>query len=269
MEVLMAYVWENAPWPPESSEPPERGFIKPPEGSSVSDSMSNEAPEEDKDAEQDAQFPTPPTDIQAILEVLKRRAEERVPEKHRVLVDFQRTDLRGATLAEAKLRGAILRGAHLEGADLRDAHLQEALLRDAHLEGALLDGANLEEAHLVRVHLEGATLWGTNLQRANLADAHLEGAGLLGANLVRADLNEAYLEGARLVRVHLDGANFSGAHLEGAIGLTPEQIEWTIGDEKTELPEYLIDHRPPAWSKSLEEQIKIIRERLKPEPKDE
>src|SRR5215210_693729 len=28
MEVLMAYVWENAPWPPKSPKSPERGFIK-------------------------------------------------------------------------------------------------------------------------------------------------------------------------------------------------------------------------------------------------
>jgi hypothetical protein len=48
-----------------------------------------------------------------------------------------------------------------------------------------------------------------------------------------------------------------------------EPIEWAIGDKKTELPEYLVDHRPPAWSKSLEEQLKTIKERLKQEPRDE
>jgi hypothetical protein len=242
MEVLMAYVRENAPWPPKSAKPPEEG--------SVSDSKSNDVSEQHKDAEPDAEpTPTkPPTDIQAILEVFKRREDDRVPEKHRVHVDLQGTDLQGANLAEANLKGAILRRARLEGADLYHAHLEEALLRDSHLEEAELSGANLEGAHLVRANLKGAYLWATNLKNANLIDANLEGAAFLGANL--------------------EGAYLSGANLDKAY-LLPEQIEWTIGDEKTKLPEQLVDSRPPAWSKTLEEQVRIINEHLKQVPTNE
>jgi uncharacterized protein YjbI with pentapeptide repeats len=133
---------------------------------------------------------TPRTDIQAVLDVLKRREEEHVPEKHRVRLDLRGTDLRGANLRGAYLRGAYLREAFLIAADLRRAFLREADLRKA--------------------------------------------------NLRKADLREAYLLGAN--------------------ELTQEQIEWTIGSNETALPEGL--DRPQSWSKSTEEQTKIVQERL-------
>jgi hypothetical protein len=178
MEVLTAYVRENAPWPPKSSKSPERDFIKPPEGGSVSDSASNAATEPKNDSVQGVE-PTsgaPRTDIQAVLDVLKRREEEHVPEKHRVRLDLRGTDLRGADLLRASLSGA----------DLSGAILHRTLLR----------GANLQEADLHR-----------------------------------------------------------------ARELTQEQIEWTIGSNETELPEGL--NRPQLWSKSIEEQTKIVQERLR------
>jgi hypothetical protein len=110
MEVLTAYVRENAPQPPKASKSPERGSIKPPGGGSVSDATPNETAEQDKGAEQVAE-PTlrnPPTDIQAILDVINRREEDHVPEQQRV-----RLDLRGANLQGANLRGANLQGANL------------------------------------------------------------------------------------------------------------------------------------------------------------
>jgi hypothetical protein len=109
MEVLTAYVRENAPWPAKSSKAPERDFINPPEGGSVSDSVSDEVAKQDEGADQGVEptSGTPRTDIQAVLDVLKRREEDRVPEEHRVRLDLRGTDLRGAYLP-----GAILRGAH-------------------------------------------------------------------------------------------------------------------------------------------------------------
>src|SRR5215212_4226514 len=49
--------------------------------------------------------------------------------------------------------------------------------------------------------------------------------------------------------------------------LTPQQIDWTIGDEATALPDGLV--RPAAWSHSVEEQMKILGEQMKEEPKVE
>jgi hypothetical protein len=123
MEVLTAYVRENS----------RRDSGK----SSTPTSAANEAAEHDKEGvEQDAALTThnpPAADIQVILDVLKRREEERVPEKHRV-----RLDLREANLVEAYLQGANLQGANLQeaflgGADLQEAFLQEAKVTDEQL----------------------------------------------------------------------------------------------------------------------------------------
>jgi hypothetical protein len=154
---------------------------------------------------------TPRTDIQAVLDVLKRREEDRVPKKPRVRLDLRGTDLQGADLRKAYLYDANLGEGNLQKATLAEANLQGALLRGATLRGALLQGANLRFA---------------DLQKANL-----------------------------------QGANLRYADLQGARGLTEEQIEWTIGSLETKLPEGL--NRPQLWSKDLEAQRKIVKERLR------
>jgi len=196
MEVLTAYLRENARWSPKASEISDEGFIKPPGVDTVSDDKSDEIAEQDKGSERDAKLAPrlPSTDIQAILDVISRREEEGVPQEHRIKsLDLRGTDLRRAFLPHVHLEGAYLVGAHLEGALLLDAHLERAWLSAAHLEGADLR-------------------W---------------------------------------------------AHLEGTIGLTPEQIEWTIGNEMTILPDGLV--RPPTWSKSYPEQSSLIRKGLEQE----
>ena len=170
MEVLTAYVRENSPR--EHEEPPTLIRVG-----------SNEGVEQDKGVTQEAQSPLRglPTDIRAILDILKRREEESVSKEHRVLLD--------------------LRAANLYGADLRVANLQGA-----------------------------------------------------------------YLQGADLFEAELQGANLEGANLEGARGVTQDQINWTVGcnhDEDyegqiTQLPEGL--NRPEWWSKSIKEQINIVKE---------
>ena len=103
MEVLTAYIRENSRW--EQEEP------------SRSTTGSNDGVEQDKDIKHDGQA-TPlrgvPTDIQAILDVLVRREEERVPEQHRVRLDLREANLLGANLQEANLYEAILEGANLQ-----------------------------------------------------------------------------------------------------------------------------------------------------------
>jgi hypothetical protein len=239
MEVLTAYVRENAPWPPKSSnKSPEREFIKPPEGDSVSNSSPNVAAEQDEGAEQEVEptSGTPRTDIQAVLDVLKRREEDRVPKKPRVRLD--------------------LRGTDLQGADLRKAYLYDANLGEGNLQKATLLGANLFDADVEGANLLLATLLGANFQRASL-----QGARLGEGNLQKATLAEANLRFANLKGADLQGANLRYADLQGARGLTEEQIEWTIGSLETKLPEGL--NRPQLWSKDLEAQRKIVKERLR------
>ena len=85
---------------------------------------------------------------------------------------------------------------------------------------ALSDGRNLEAA--------SAPL----SKRAILAGADLRGADLQGADLHGANLQEAQLQ---------------GVDLSGAIGLTLQQVESAVIDEKTRLPDYL---RPPGRGRS-------------------
>jgi hypothetical protein len=129
MEVLTAYVRENSRWEPE--EP------------STSTTASNEEAERNTVVEQDAK-PTLrrlPTDILAILAVLRRREEERVPEEHRIRLDLREANLQGAYLVQANLVQANLQGANLQEANLGGALLQEADLQQANLFGAILGGA--------------------------------------------------------------------------------------------------------------------------------
>jgi hypothetical protein len=144
METLTAFVRERARW----QEP-------------------KAASEEEIDA---APRTTPPTDIAAVLEVIRRRLDTGREREKLQLWHFD--------LTTTDLRGANLRGAHLEGADFREAHLERAYLREAHLEDAILRRAHLERADLSGAHLEGANLSGAHLEGAFLDLAHLEGANL-------------------------------------------------------------------------------------------
>jgi uncharacterized protein YjbI with pentapeptide repeats len=219
-----------------------------------------------------------PTDVEAVLSVIRRRSECRdETDSH---LDMRSTDLRKANLAGAHLERADLSNAHLEGASLEGAHLKEADLSNAHLEGvnlirahvegAWLDSANLSEARLFEAHLEEACLTSAHLQRAELFHAHLECADLSNsdlqgavltqayleranldrANLEGAQLDHAHLESARLVWTNLKGAILVGAHIQGTLlafaeGLEQLQINDAIADAKTVVPEHLV--RPPHW----------------------
>ncbi len=86
----------------------------------------------------------PRADIQAALDVLRRRQEDLVSEEYRMELDLRETNLTGASLSKA-----ILTGANLSRAGLYEANLREANLYEANLTGADLYGANLREANLV------------------------------------------------------------------------------------------------------------------------
>ncbi len=208
MEVLTAYVRENAAW------------------------------------DQEEQDPEPiATDIQAILTVIgRRRLEFEHPAEQRL--ELSATNLAGAKLRRANLSRANLVGARLYLADLLRADLSRANLSAANLWGANLSvtdlsGADLSEADLPGVYLAGADLSGADLSRANLSGAILLRANLSQVYLQGADLSGAYLRGARLSRANLSEADLSRADLTEVEGLTREQIESAITDEDTILPDYL------------------------------
>jgi hypothetical protein len=195
----------------------------------------------------------PRYDVQAALTVLGRR--ERTYDGTYRRLDLSWTDLRGIKLIgdQAQLQEAILIGARLDGAMLAGAHLEGALLQNAQLQTTVLEQGHLVETHLTHANLLGAVLVGADLRGADL------GAVLVGANL----------SGANLSGAELRSADLRSADLRSAVDPTLEQIEWTIGNEETELPDYLVDHQPPAWSQSPEEQLEILKERWERKSKDE
>jgi hypothetical protein len=192
---------------------------------------------------EEPQTPPPPTDVQAICDVLKRRDQEREDPHQRL--NLAGADLRRVDLRRVHLEGAYLSGVHLEGANLFEAHLERANLRSAHLERANLGEAHLEGASLMTAHLEGACLSEAHLERADLRGAHLERTSLMTAHLEGACLSEAHLEGAYFYLAHLEDAYFSRTDLRGALHLTQTQIDSTRGDEETQLPSTLT--RPAHW----------------------
>jgi hypothetical protein len=170
MEVLTAFVRENAPLRKETQAAPEA-------------------------AKEEGPYTGPPTprekpraDIQAVLTVLGRTAILFAQKGEKRSLDLQRTHLAGADLILANLQRAYL----------PEANLQWAALMRANFEGAFLCRAELQEAVFAIANLKGADLEGANLQRAILGGANLQGASLKGANLQEAFFGKANLQGANL-----------------------------------------------------------------------
>ncbi len=146
MEVLTAYVREQARWV----------------GSSGTSLPPNEI--------------RPPADIQAIMTVIGRR-NRAYEEGHERRLDLYATDLRGVLLLDAHLENANLAETHLEGALLNGVHLEGAYLWKAHLEGAVLDGANLNGTFFISAHFKNTSILGVDRKDlTGLTREQLEGA---------------------------------------------------------------------------------------------
>ena len=152
MEVLTAYVRDNAPWVLKEAQPasPRGSILREMHTARIVDSKKSGAT-------------SIPTDIQAILTVIGRRV--RSPNREgEYRLDLHNTDLRSAHLYEAHLEGALLYEAHLEEAVLYGgASGGGGPLRGASGEGALNE-AHLTVAQLITVH----TLYNASL------DPHLK-----------------------------------------------------------------------------------------------
>src|SRR5215204_4967689 len=150
LEVLTAYVRQNTPTHSKEDTKQQSGST----GEQTEQSFTRASVEE------------PRLDIKAVLDVVGRRQEDRVPEEYRVTPDFRKINLRRTILSGANLFGANLRGANLSEANLFGANLRGADLRGANLFGADLRGANLSGANLREAYLREA-----NLSKANLTGA--------------------------------------------------------------------------------------------------
>jgi uncharacterized protein YjbI with pentapeptide repeats len=170
----------------------------------------------------------PPTDIQAALTVIGRRADE-----------SGKTDL-----DHANLSGADLRNGKFKSADLREAKLINTDLMDADLENADLgtrEYLSRNGADLSRAKLAAANLYDAHLGLANLHGAYLGQANLVHAYLGHANLSKAYFYGADLRDAYFSDTDLSDADLNGAQNLTQAQVDQACGTPQT-LPKGL---KPP------------------------
>jgi uncharacterized protein YjbI with pentapeptide repeats len=220
MEVLTAYIRQNAPWPPRRAR----------EGTAGDSGFVNGV--------EPGEASAPDPDIQAIAAVLERRTRD-------FLHGEDRLNLYNANLSAVDLFGASLRSANLWYTNFSGASLMSADLAWAHLQKADLSGADLSYA---------------NLSGADLSSANLSGAVLTGANLSRRDPDYERVrgvdysevsEGANLSGAKLKQVDLSGADLYGAI-LTQAQLEQALGDVHTRLPSPL--KRPAHWDVKTDEQ---------------
>lgn len=158
---------------------------------------------------------------------------------------LQEIDLVGANLDNADLQGTTLSGADLREASLKNADLQDVNLgasddtKHANLQGAHLEGVDARGTVLSNVNFQGANLNNADLNNANLDDAQLQEANLKGTVLEHSSLVGADFQGADFQNTYLYYADISGANLRGAKHLTQQQIDLTLGNDKTQLPEGL------------------------------
>ena len=190
MEILTAYVRENASWEEKIQDPSERLKV---------------VGKESKTDPLYTLYPKLPADIQALLTVIGRRGLSYLNgEDHRI------------NLAQTNLRGALLLRTNLQKARFTKSNLSDALLDESQLEEVDLNYANLQGASLRKGRLQRAYLMGANIRQGKMAGAFLQGADLRGADLRGADLEQSNLEAANLQKAKLGGANLRGANLLGA-----------------------------------------------------
>ena len=137
-------------------------------------------------------------------------------------IDFLFARLDGADMQRSTFEGAVFRGASQRGTDLDGAHLEAANFTAADMRGASLSKAWLTET----VFAYGRHIPG---DREAKRCTDLSGSAIHKARVDRTDFSGAILEGAYLK--HTD--------MRSALGLTQEQLNWTIGDETTLLPKGL------------------------------
>lgn len=214
MEVLTAYVRENAQWNP---------------------SLIHAKGEVDE-IKEPAKYSKGATDIQAVMTVIGRRSWTDQELLQGKILNLRKTNLEYVDLRGANLRFANLRGVNLEGANLMDADLTGAFLGEANLKNANLSKTNLTETMFIGADLSGTNLKGSVIESTSFAKANLKGAQLVEAVITSANFTSANLEEANLGGVALNQANLTNTrlkHLKYDYGTNFP--DWLTEDKRDEL----------------------------------
>jgi uncharacterized protein YjbI with pentapeptide repeats len=163
-------------------------------------------------------------------------------------VDFSKTDadfaffayrdFRGAfaslaNFSDLQLFGSRFAYAYLPSANFSRSSLDYTDFRQAHLRSAILDNAYIANAVFTFTNLEGA-----RFERALIWDSDFRGADLTRARLSLVDFRGSDLKGIDWHFTAVENVNFHGADLRGAKNLLQKQLDSSIGDESTLLPDH-------------------------------
>jgi hypothetical protein len=124
----------------------------------------------------------PRSDIQAALDVIRRRPPERcaLEKTRRYRLDLSKVNLSGADFSRGNFKGARLSGSKLEAANFRSANLSAARLNSC-----LLNFANFFEANLL-----GAILERARIDRGEGSNGSITLASdMRGVSLINADIS--------------------------------------------------------------------------------
>jgi uncharacterized protein YjbI with pentapeptide repeats len=169
MEVLTAYVRQNAPAPEQTPT---------------------------KEENEKAIAKGPAKEIQAILTVLGRRRRDHRREIEGQWLDLRYSDLRGANFDTAHMEGTSFEGAHLYGSTFDGAHLERANFFEAHAEWAIFARAHVEDANFAGAQLENTYFGTAHLKDTNFYNAHLDSACFHFAHFERTWFEGAHIERA-------------------------------------------------------------------------
>ena len=165
IEILTAFIRQNAPWSSDSSR-------------------------DDEEVAWGAVPAHSKADIQAALTVVARRDVTRDPPDYRL--NLSSADLRKANLGNARMDRANFRYSSLENAYFRGAHLRHADFFFTHLEDADLTEADLEGADFFEAITSGTRLVDADVSNVDFSLIDLSSLDLVGA---KADHRTTWPEG--------------------------------------------------------------------------
>ena len=150
----------------------------------------------------------PAVDIQLVVNVLGRlrtsepSLDDLANVKHRNLLDFESSDLRGVRMALGHFEGGMFRRADLSEANLSGGFFEAAVFYQSICERANFAGGGFPGASFGEANLRGCDFSGAELFMADFADADIRGAVFTNANVGGVDFLQARVDAS----TRFDGA---------------------------------------------------------------